>query len=263
MNKLRFWSAGVAMLSALACFGWGQKGHDVTAYIAECHLTPAARTAVEKVLDGKSIVYYANWLDDASNTPDYAYSKTWHYKNVDAGVDYDSMSAEPKGDIVKALNEQISALRSHRLKPAEEALAVKMVVHLMGDIHQPMHMGHLSDRGGNQWKVVYFGREKNLHGIWDSDLPESVHKWSYTEWQQQIDRLSQDQLQALKGKTPDDWARETLKICTEVYNQTPQGARLSYDYLRLARPIIEQQLVTGGVRLADVLNSIYDPDGSR
>lgn len=258
--KNRFFLSALALLTAFAGFAWGQKGHDVVAYIAEVHLTPTTKVAVESALDGKSIVYYANWLDDASNTPQYSYSKTWHYKNIDAGIKYEDMTLNPKGDIVTAINEQISKLKSKKLSGEEEALALKMIVHLIGDIHQPMHMGHLSDLGGNKVYVKYFGRDRKLHGIWDTDLVESVHNWSYTEWQQQIDRLSEDAVKVLCGKTPDDWAKETFHYATMVYDQTPDGTKVSYDYLRFARPIIEQQLLYGGIRLADVLNSIYDPE---
>ncbi|MDY4942602.1 MAG: S1/P1 nuclease, partial [Candidatus Limisoma sp.] len=152
----------LALITSLTCFGWGQKGHDVVAYIAECHLTPNAKAAVEAALDGKSIVYYANWLDNASHQPEYAYSKTWHYKNIDADKTYETMSLNHRGDIVTALNEQIAKLQAGGLSHTDEALALKMVVHLVGDVHQPMHLGHLSDLGGNRWSVTYFGRERNL-----------------------------------------------------------------------------------------------------
>ena len=66
----------VCLFATMQAFGWGQKGHDVTAYIAECHLTPKAAKQIDKVLDGHSIVYYANWLDNASHTPEYAYTST-------------------------------------------------------------------------------------------------------------------------------------------------------------------------------------------
>lgn len=258
--KNRILLSALALLTVFAGFAWGQKGHDVVAYIAETHLTPTTKAAVESALDGKSMVYYANWLDDASNTPQYSYSKTWHYKNIDAGIKYEDMPLNPKGDVVTAINEQINKLKSKKLSSEEEALALKMIIHLVGDIHQPMHMGHLSDLGGNKVYVKYFGRDRKLHGIWDTDLVESVHNWSYTEWQQQIDRLSEDAVKVLCGKTPDDWAKETFHYATMVYDQTPDGAKISYDYLRFARPIIEQQLLYGGIRLADVLNSIYDQE---
>ena len=84
MRISRYALPAVLAACSLQVFGWGQKGHDTVAYIAECHLTPATKQAVESLLDGKSIVYWANWLDNASHTPEYAYSKTWHYKNIDA-----------------------------------------------------------------------------------------------------------------------------------------------------------------------------------
>ena len=248
----------LALITSLTCFGWGQKGHDVVAYIAECHLTPNAKAAVEAALDGKSIVYYANWLDNASHQPEYAYSKTWHYKNIDADKTYETMSLNHRGDVVTALNEQIAKLQAGGLSHTDEALALKMVVHLVGDVHQPMHLGHLSDLGGNRWSVTYFGRERNLHGIWDTDLVESAHKWSYTEWQQQIDSMPTEESAKELDKTPDDWARETYNLATWVYASTPEGTKISYDYVATAAVVIEQQLLFGGLRLAETLNSIYD-----
>lgn len=78
MKKL--FIAAISLVSALSALAWSQKGHDTVAYIAESHLTKAAADSVEYILDGMSPVYWANWLDNASHTPDYAYTKTWHYK---------------------------------------------------------------------------------------------------------------------------------------------------------------------------------------
>ena len=97
MKTYRSIMAAMLIASAASAFGWGQKGHDTVAYIAECHLTPEAKAAAEALLDGNSIVYYSNWLDNASHTPEYAYSKTWHYKNVDADVSYDDAPLNDKG----------------------------------------------------------------------------------------------------------------------------------------------------------------------
>lgn len=252
--------AGTLCLTALTAYPWGQKGHDTTAFIAENHLTPITKALVEELLDGKSIVYYANWLDNASNTPEYAYSKTWHYKNVDAGVKYEEAKLHENGDIVRALYAQTKVLQDPNASREQKQLALKMVVHLMGDIHQPMHVGHATDLGGNRWDVRYFGKDTNLHSTWDSSIVESAHKWGYTEWQQQIDRLSDDVEKAvIAGGTPDAWCKETYDICTSVYTLTPQGSRISYDYVAAWTPTIEAQFLKGGLRLADVLNSIYDP----
>lgn len=142
-------SVGACAL-CLNAYPWGQKGHDVVAYIAECHLTPAAKTAVDSIFDGKSLVYWANWLDNASHTPAYEYTLTWHYKNVDADKTIDNMPEVKSGDILTALESQELVLADTALSKADRALALKIVTHLYGDLHQPLHLGRLTDRGGQQ-----------------------------------------------------------------------------------------------------------------
>ncbi len=248
------------MLSlSLAAFGWGQKGHDTVVYIAENHLTDATKAAVDSLFDGKSPVYWANWLDNASHTPEYAYTKTWHYKNVDADRTYDDMPANPAGDAIGAIKQQIEILSNPATTKPEAQLALKILIHVVGDMHQPMHMGHATDLGGNRTKVKFFGRDTNLHSIWDSNLVESAHKWSYTEWQQQLDRLSPEEEVLVVQGTVDDWGRETIEITRDVYNFFQPGLNVSYDQVAYWAPTIEQQLLRGGLRLAHVLNTIYDP----
>lgn len=249
------------MGAALTAFGWGQKGHDVTAYIAEQHLTPAAKAACDDILDGKSIVYWSNWADNAGNTPEYAYSKTWHYRNIDAGQDYDKAVRNEKGDVTTAIKMNYSKLQDPDATKEEKQLALKFLVHFVGDVHQPMHMGHLSDRGGNGVKVKFFNRDRNLHGVWDSDILESGHNWTYSEWQQQIDRATpEESSEIIASMDPDDWGKETFGYATEIYNSTPDGTNISYGYIANWTPVIEQQLLKGGLRLANLLNTLFDPD---
>ena len=260
MNYKRLFVSTFISLGSLMAYSWGQKGHDTTAYIAENHLTPITKAVIDELLDGKSIVYYANWLDNASHTPEYAYSKTWHYKNIDEHESFEDAKLLDTGDIVRAINEQSKILKDPSSSREDKQLALKIVVHLLGDIHQPMHMGRASDRGGNKHSIKYFGRDNNLHSIWDTSLPESAHKWSYTEWQQQIDRLSEDDQQVIIGEgTPEKWGKETYEIAKEIYNRTPINTNISYDYIADWTPVIENQFLKGGLRLADLLNSIFDP----
>lgn len=247
----------ISALCVFNCFAWGQKGHDTVAFIAEQHLTDKAKHAVDSILAGKSMVYWSNWLDNASHTPEYAYTKTWHYKNIDAGVEFEAMPLNPDGDVVTGLKSQIEVLKSPESTITESVLALKIVIHLVGDMHQPMHMGHKTDLGGNRWPVKYFRRDNNLHSIWDSSLVESAHKWSYTEWQSQIDRESEDVNQTLVKGSIEDWAKETHKIATAIYDSTPQNHEISYDYIAEWTPVIEMQFLKGGLRLAYILNSIY------
>lgn len=250
----------VMLTSVLTAMSWSQKGHDVVANIAQRHLTPETAAAVDSLLDGKSMVYWANWLDNASHTPDYAYTKTWHYKNVDQGVRYEEAQANPSGDAVTAVKQQIELLSNPSTPGADPTLALKILIHVTGDMHQPMHMGHATDLGGNRVKVKYFGRDTNLHSVWDGSLVESAHKWSYTEWSDQIDRVSKEQEAAIVDGSIDDWAKQTLAFATQVYQSTPEGTNLSYDQVAAATPVIEQQLLNGGLRLAHLLNLIFDPD---
>ena len=245
--------------SALAACAWSQKGHDVTAYIAERHLTPRTAAAIDSLLEGRSMVYWANWLDNASHTMPYAYTKTWHYKNVDEGDTYESAPANPAGDAVTAIKAQLETLADSTAAFADKQLAMKILVHVVGDMHQPMHMGHARDLGGNRIKLKYFGRDTNLHSIWDSALPEAAHKWSYTEWQQQIDRATPDEQAAIVAGSVDDWARETLHVAAEVYVYFQPGRNYSYDAIARWAPVIERQLLRAGLRLAHVLNSTFDP----
>ncbi len=247
----------IALCSVLTSFGWGQKGHDVVAYIAECNLSPRAYRNVVAVLDGHSPVYYANWLDGASHTPEYAYTKTWHYANVDEGNTYQTQPRNAKGDVVQAVDAIVEKLKSGELSPEEENINLRMLIHLVGDMHCPMHAGRLSDRGGNNVKVRYFGKERKLHAVWDTELVESAHRWSYTEWQREIDRVTKSQCRAIVAGTPLEWFCQTHAVAVEVYKQTPDGSRLSYDYVTLFAPVVEEQLLRGGLRLASILNEIY------
>ena len=253
----RFWLFVLCAGSLQTALGWGQKGHDVTAYIAECNLTPEAAQEIDRVLDGHSPVYYANWLDSASHTPEYAYTRTWHYANIDEGYTYDTMPKEPAGDVVAAVNDLVAELKSKELSAEKEAEALKMLIHLVGDMHCPMHLGRLSDLGGNRRPVRFFNRETNLHSVWDTNLPEAAHNWSYTEWKEQIDRLTDEEKAGITAGEPADWAKETHEICKEIYASSPEGTKIEYDYIFKYTPVIEKQFLRGGHRLARLLNEIY------
>ena len=255
-----FLTVFVAIAGGLSSFGWGQKGHDVTAYIAENHLTPTSLQNITDLLDGKSIVYWSNWLDNASHTPEYAYTKTWHYKNIDDGVKYEEAPLHPDGDVIRAIYQQVDVLQNPESTKNQKQLALKILVHVMGDLHQPMHMGHATDLGGNRWTVNYFGKDSNLHSVWDSSVPESAHKWTYTEWNDQINRATPEEITViLNNGTPEKWGEETFGLCKQVYDKTPQGTKISYDYVSEWTPVVEAQFLKGGLRLADVLNTLFDP----
>ena len=196
-------------------------------------------------------------MDNASHTPEYKHTSTWHYKNIDADETYETAALNEKGDVVRAIEDQIAALKSGKLSKEESSVALRFLVHLVGDLHCPMHMGHKSDLGGNKWQVQFFGKGSNLHKIWDTEVIESSRKWTYTEWTDQIDRCTKSQVKEIVEGTPNSWGKQTYLISTKLYESTPIGSKLSYDYVSEWSGMLEQQLLYGGLRLAAVLNDIF------
>ena len=121
-----------------------------------------------------------------------------------------------------------------------------------------MHAGRLSDLGGNKTYVTYFGRETKLHCLWDTPLVEDIHRWSYTEWQQPLDKhCSKERKQELASGTAADWLAESHAVAVEIYAASTEGKKLSYDYQNQFAPYLEQRILAGGIRLALLLNEIY------
>lgn len=255
---LRIASLALFSLSiSINAYSWGQKGHDVTCAIADRHLTKKAKKQISELLDGKSIVYWSSWMDNASHTPEYRYTSTWHYKNIDADETYETAALNENGDVVRAIEAQIEGLKSGKLSRDEQVVALKFLVHLVGDLHCPMHMGHKSDRGGNGWQVQFFGQGSNLHKVWDSGVIESAHKWSYSEYADQLDRCTKSQYKEFVKGNPVAWGEQTYQQTTKLYDATPIGSKLSYDYVSTWTELLDNQLLLGGLRLASILNEIY------
>ncbi len=255
MRRLMF----VILLLFYTCsaWAWGQKGHDITAYIAECHLTSKTAKRVARILDGHSLGYYSNWMDNASHSEEYRYTSTWHYANIDEGHTFESMPRNERGDVVAAVEMLTDSLKRGGMSHEAEQVCLKMLIHLVGDLHCPMHAGHRSDLGGNRVNVKFFGKATNLHSVWDGDLVEAAHRWSYTEWQREIDRCDRSSRDAIVEGGPKEWFCQTAEICMAIYRSTPTGSTISYDYIARYTPTIEQQFRRGGYRLAHLLNEIY------
>ena len=138
---------------------------------------------------------------------------------------------------------------------------VKMIVHLVGDLHCPMHAGRLTDRGGNGVKIKFFGQNTSLHSLWDSKLIESARKWGYTEWADQLDRKDKKFKKSIVQGTYEDWFNATVENASEIYDyveRTPEKSRnFSYQYVYDFSPMLEESLLLGGYRLAHVLNTIF------
>lgn len=177
-------------------------------------------------------------MDNASHTNEYAYTKTWHYVNVDPEEGtYANSKKDAAGDVVTAINSIVENLKSGELTLEEEQVQLMMLIHLVGDMHCPMHAGHKSDRGGNGTQVKYFGKQKKLHSVWDSEIVESAHRWSYSEWQFQVDRASKKEQKAIVQGTPNDWIEETVVLANDIYEESTTQQNLSYDYVAIYAPL--------------------------
>jgi hypothetical protein len=138
---------------------------------------------------------------------------------------------------------------------------VKMIVHMVGDMHCPMHAGRLSDRGGNGTKVRWFGQNTNLHSVWDSKMINSARKWGYTEWVEQLDRTDKKFKKSVMRGTYEEWFNDTVKYAAALYeyieDMGKENPNLSYQYVYDFSDLLENRLLVGGYRLAYVLNTIF------
>ena len=267
MKRLTIILTILLMLDFTSAYGWGSKGHDVVAAIAEQHLTPKAKKQISKLLDGKSIVYYSSWMDNIQNSPywenGYNKTKTWHYANVDKGLTYQTMPKNPDGDVVNGL-EMITKEMTENYDNLTDSVKVdyiKMIVHMVGDLHCPMHAGRLSDRGGNGTKVMWFRQETNLHSVWDSKMIESARTWSYSEWVENLDRTSRKYKKEIMSGTYEEWFMKTVEEASKLYDYVESTGEvvpmLSYQFVYDFTPLLEEQLLNAGYRLAYVLNTIF------
>ena len=268
MKKLAIFMLSLMTLcNVQALFGWGATGHDVVAAIAEQNLNKKAKKELNKLLDGRSIVYYSSWMDGLQNSPywkdGYNQTKTWHYANVDEGHTYQTMPKNEKGDVVQALTKLTDELTNNydNLTDSMRQDYVKMIVHMVGDMHCPMHAGRLSDLGGNRVNVRWFGKNTSLHSVWDSKIVESAHRWSYSEWAEQLDRKSKEYKKSVMCGTYEEWFVETVKGAASIYQYVEdtgaENPNLSYQFVYDFSDLLEDRLLVGGYRLAYVLNTIF------
>lgn len=237
-------------------FGWGRKGHDAIAYIAECNLTKKAKKNIAKYLD-HSIVYYSSWMDDYRNTPEYKQTSEWHMAAVDENLFYTDAVRNPKGDAVSELEKAIDKLKNYKqLDDSTVAVNLKYIIHLTGDMHCPAHVFYPDKK--IWYKINERGQSYSYHSTWDTGIIETTHKWSYTEYQQQLDRCSKQEKKRIAAGTPREWFHETAVDCQHIYDMAPEGSELSTDFMNAAHPLAESQILKAGYRLARILNELFN-----
>ncbi len=265
---------------------WGANGHRIVAHICDLHLTDTAKKGVKEILGDEFIEEAANWPDYIKSENGWRFANEWHYTTVDEDktiMDIRKVYGEDTkiNDALEAMDLMLSILnddkeatayleglmdknRAQPLNNSTKATALAFLVHLVGDIHQPMHVGKNKDQGGNKISVLFFDERTNVHSVWDSDIIEH-ERLSYTEFSRFINKLSPSEIAALQDDPIDEWARESIKvrehIYDTIYDYTDRDSGLpdfSWNYQHDNIPIVEERLVTAGVRLAGILNELFD-----
>jgi len=234
---------------------WGKTGHRVVGAIAEEYLTDDAEDAIDQILGDQSMAIASIWMDQIKSDSSWDYTHPWHWVTIAPGKTYRETPKNPESDIIKAIRTIIDDLKAGNLSAQDEAQKLKMLIHLIGDIHMPLHVGNGKDRGGNAVDVTWFWDHSNLHRVWDSGIINET-LLSYTELTESINHPTKEQINQWQNSTVLDWAYESRALHDAVYD-LPEDHEINYDYMYHNYPIIQKRLLQAGVRLAGVLNEIY------
>jgi len=257
MKKLLIASALLAVSSIQQAHAWGQTGHRITGAIAEQYLTDEAKAAVKKLLPNESLAEASTYADENRSNPDEFWQKeagAYHYVTVPKGKHYHEVGAPEKGDAVTALKKFSTMVKDNTATLKERQRALRFIVHIIGDLHQPLHAGNGTDKGGNDLKLEFFWEQSNLHRVWDSGLIDR-RQLSYTEWTNWLsEKITPEQVAAWNTLDPLVYIAESSAIRDSIY---PESERLSWDYLYQHLPTATLRLQEGGVRIAAYLNDLF------
>ncbi len=239
---------------------WGAQGHRITGQIADSYLTPKARAAIKKILGNESLALAGNWADFMRSDPAYKKTDVWHY------VDFTRVMSQPEmveflehdthEDAYTKLKFFVAELKKKSLSAADKQFYLHMVIHIVEDMHQPLHVSVEGTDGGNKIKVQWFNEPSNLHTVWDSGMINN-QLLSYTEYTNAINFTSAAQRAQWQKATFTQWAFESNQLSEKIINSVKPDDKLSYDYNFKYIGTVNQQLLKGGVRLAGLLNEIF------
>lgn len=256
MKKLTLLFFLIAQFSFGNAIFWSKTGHRVIGDVAQEYLSRKAKREINKLLDGQSLASVSNFGDEIKADKRYKEFSAWHYVNFPADKKYTDVEASKYGDVVQGIQKCITLVKDTKKSKEDRAFYLKLLVHLIGDLHQPLHVGRLEDKGGNDFQVQWFNKGTNLHKVWDTHLIEG-NGMSYTELSQSLPKLSKEERRELQEGTVYDWVEETQDIANEIYASVKVGEKLWYGYSYKWWGTVENQLQVGGLRLAKVLNDMF------
>ena len=259
MRRLVLLPLSLALLFISPAYAWGPSGHRITGAIADQNLSGVARAHVRILLGTEDLAQNATWPDDMRSDPAEFWQTTaspWHYVTVRGRDDYRVSDAPPEGDAITALTKFTTTLRDPSASLDDKRLALRFIVHIIGDLHQPLHAGGGDDRGGNDFKVTWFGKSTNLHSVWDSGLIEQ-RSLSYSEYADWLSRsIEPAQVIAWSDPNPAVWVRESIALRKAMY---PADPVLSWYYAFKHRVELDDRLKRAGIRIAAYLNWLFAP----
>jgi hypothetical protein len=255
-------------LTFLLCCAWGATGHKVIAQIAYDHLTPKAKAEVDTLLAGSTLPEFSVWPDLIKDEPNWRWTRPWHFADMPEGAGSFKMDRDcpEKGCVVRGILRYGAELKSGTTSFEDRQRALKFLSHYVGDIHQPLHAGRAADKGGNAIQVQLYSRGTNLHAVWD----EGLIKRRGMEYQAYARKLEEGIKPAHLATftafmDPPVWASESHLLADEFAyrdhrgNWIKNGDTLGDDYATKNTPTVDEQLTKAGLRLARMLNDIFDP----
>ncbi len=251
MRKV-FFQLVLLLLLPQNALAWGSIGHEVVADIAARHLNPKAQKAVYDLLGGESMASVSTWMDKIRSQPKYRYTNSWHWVTIPDGMRYADSEKKPEGDVIEATERMVAMLKCDTASREDKELALRLLIHMVGDLHQPLHVGNGLDKGGNDLQVRWGKRGSNLHQVWDSGIFDMLVK-GREEVGREIFEMAPRTVRKYQRGSPADWAHECMALRPDIYTMKP-GDQLGEDYARAQWGTLSIQLQKAGVRLAWLLN---------
>lgn len=261
MRSFQFFCIAIFMLVSTQLYAWGTTGHRIVAEIAENHLSCKAKRQIDKIIGNQKLAYWANWPDFIKSNPDWKMADSWHYINFPSGMDKASFELELKNSSDKNLYKRalilLDELKNHKNLPLENKQEnLYFLIHLLGDAHQPLHLGREEDLGGNKIEIEWFKQTTNLHSLWDTKLVDH-QQYSYTEYAEVLDIHDKKFNRNLTNGNFNDWLFESYQKSEVIYKNVKPGDKLWFPYNYENVSLLEEQLLKGGLRLAKVLNEVF------
>ncbi|KLE35275.1 S1/P1 nuclease [Aurantiacibacter luteus] len=260
---------GGLLALAVPAQAWGPTGHRVTATIAEHEISGRTRAEIAGIIGGESLAEASTFPDEERSNPDEFWQRTaspWHYVTLPDGTRAIDIEHPAEGDALTALEQFTAVLRDENASPEDRQLALRFVVHLVSDLHMPLHAGQPGDRGGNDVRVDWFGQQTNLHWVWDEGMILR-QQLSFSEYAERLEgRLTPGKVLAWWTPTPATWIDESVALREELYpaygpelgmGTLEAPVRLGYDYNWQWAPTVEHRLLQSGVRLAAYLDWVF------